>query len=105
MLKLTRIILQANQQGPEDASKLDNALISQANNGVTIEQCLKGHCSGPASNPVFIDGVVNQLKNSDGLAVTANSPLMSVIHQLDDKYPEAPAHDGWQKLHGTPAAV
>lgn len=102
MLKLSVIIAKANQGSQEDAAKLDNVLISQANNGVTIEQALKGHCSGPASNPVFIDQVVGQLRNGDGAAVTAHSPLMSVIHLLSDEpgCKDSPDHPQWQSQFG-----
>lgn len=90
MLKLTEAIAKANMVTDKDAiDKLDAVLIGQATNGVTIIDALKGHCPGPASNPVFIDQVVNSLKGHDNVAVTPGSPLQTIIHQTTDEPKEA----------------
>jgi hypothetical protein len=87
MLKITAIIMKANgatendHGHSEEVENLDKVLTAAASSGQTILSCLQGLCPVAASNPVFIDHTLNQLKTQDGASVTANSPLMSIIHE------------------------
>jgi hypothetical protein len=94
MLKITKLIAQANGVTDQaEIDKLNGVLSQQATAGVTIIEALKGHCPGPASNPVFIDQIVNQMKNSDNAAVTPHSPLMAIIHETVDEPAKEPAEE------------
>lgn len=81
MLLITKKIADANMvTDAEKIDKLDAILKQQANNGVTVQQALDGHCPQAASNPTFVNNVCSSLTNHEGVPVTPTSPLMAAIH-------------------------